>query len=108
MVVCASVASGFTAPAATIGAPRARASTVVASTVEDVGKYCADVLVPERRTTSKVQVGPVPIGSEVPIVLQTMGTTDTRDARLAASEKARARTDGRTDGLDVDPPFRVS
>ncbi|KAJ1624263.1 GcpE protein-domain-containing protein, partial [Pavlovales sp. CCMP2436] len=42
-------------------------------------KYCESVYTPQRRPTRTVWVGKVPVGSEHPIALQTMTTTDTRD-----------------------------
>jgi len=42
-------------------------------------RYCESVYQPKRRPTRTVWAGKVPIGSDHPIALQTMTTTDTRD-----------------------------
>lgn len=42
-------------------------------------KYCESLHKPIRRKTSTVMVGNVAIGSEHPIRIQTMTTTDTKD-----------------------------
>ena len=42
-------------------------------------KYCESIHQTRRRPTSTVEIGNVKVGSEHPIALQTMTTTDTRD-----------------------------
>jgi len=59
-----------------------------------VGRYCADDKAPERRSTSTVKVGQVRIGSSDPIVLQTMGTTDTNDVQASVEQILRCKEAG--------------
>lgn len=59
-----------------------------------VGRYCADDKAPERRATSTVKVGQVRIGSSDPIVLQTMGTTDTNDVQASVEQILRCKEAG--------------
>jgi len=47
--------------------------------MDSVLKYCENLYRTERRKTRTVVAGPVNIGSDHPITLQTMTTTDTRD-----------------------------
>ena len=103
LILVAAGASAFqTAP----GAGRAVAPTLrAAATTEDrganreaaaeaVGQYCASTVVPARRSTSTVMVGPVAIGSEKPIVLQTMGTTNTNDVDDSVAQILRCQEAG--------------
>ena len=48
--------------------------------------YCPDPWRRIRRTTRKVQVGPVTIGGDSPIVVQSMLTSDTRDTEACVKE----------------------
>mmetsp|Transcript_21128 Transcript_21128/g.55135 ORF Transcript_21128/g.55135 Transcript_21128/m.55135 type:complete len:725 (+) Transcript_21128:116-2290(+) len=59
-----------------------------------VGRYCADDKQPQRRATSTVKVGQVRIGSSDPIVLQTMGTTDTNDVQASVEQILRCKEAG--------------
>ena len=59
-----------------------------------VGRYCADDKAPTRRDTSTVKVGQVRIGSSDPIVLQTMGTTDTNDVQASVEQILRCKEAG--------------
>ena len=61
---------------------------------DSVGRYCADDKSPERRSTSTVKVGQVRIGSSDPIVLQTMGTTDTNDVQASVEQILRCKEAG--------------
>jgi len=49
-------------------------------------KYCENVLKTTRRPTRTVNVGPVKIGSEHPIALQTMTTSNTFDVRASVDQ----------------------
>jgi (E)-4-hydroxy-3-methylbut-2-enyl-diphosphate synthase len=49
-------------------------------------QYCESVYTPVRRRTRTVWVGKVPVGSEHPIALQTMTTTDTRDVEASVNQ----------------------
>ena len=44
-------------------------------------KYCESIYTPIRRKTRTVNVGGVNVGSEHPIRVQTMTTTDTKDVQ---------------------------
>ena len=61
---------------------------------DSVGRYCADDKAPTRRDTSTVKVGQVRIGSSDPIVLQTMGTTDTNDVQASVEQILRCKEAG--------------
>uniref|UniRef100_A0A061S1H7 4-hydroxy-3-methylbut-2-en-1-yl diphosphate synthase (ferredoxin), chloroplastic n=1 Tax=Tetraselmis sp. GSL018 TaxID=582737 RepID=A0A061S1H7_9CHLO len=50
------------------------------------GQYCESTFQTMRRPTRTVWVGKVPIGSEHPIVKQTMTTTDTRDVQATVDQ----------------------
>ena len=50
------------------------------------GKYCVSTSGVTRRKTRTVMIGDVPMGSEHPIVLQTMTTTDTRDVEATVAQ----------------------
>ena len=80
VVLCAYGVSALQSVNRGVSAPRAK-TVLSAEDASPVGKYCASESVPERRSTSTVDVGPVKIGSDSRIVLQTMGTTDTNDVR---------------------------
>jgi len=64
------------------------------SALQAIGRYCADDKAPERRATSDVKVGQVTIGSANPIVLQTMGTTDTNDVDASVAQILRCQEAG--------------
>mmetsp|Transcript_14411 Transcript_14411/g.54356 ORF Transcript_14411/g.54356 Transcript_14411/m.54356 type:complete len:368 (-) Transcript_14411:2393-3496(-) len=49
-------------------------------------KYCVDLSRTVRRKTSTVTAGPVKIGSDHPIALQTMTTTDTKDVQASVDQ----------------------
>jgi len=53
---------------------------------EPVLRYCESVYSATRRPTRTVWAGKVPIGSEHPIALQTMTTTDTRDVAASVEQ----------------------
>ena len=57
-------------------------------------KYCVSNERPSRRQTSTVQVGPVPIGSEHPVVKQTMTTTITRDVESSVQQVMKIADQG--------------
>jgi len=59
-----------------------------------IKQYCASDKVPQRRTTATVKVGQVRIGSSDPIVLQTMGTTDTNDVEDSVAQILRCKAAG--------------
>jgi (E)-4-hydroxy-3-methylbut-2-enyl-diphosphate synthase len=44
-------------------------------------KYCESIYTPIRRKTRTVNIGGVTVGSEHPIRVQTMTTTDTKDVQ---------------------------
>jgi len=48
--------------------------------------YCPDPWRRVRRKTRQVQVGPVTIGGDAPIVVQSMLTSDTRDTEACVKE----------------------
>ena len=52
-------------------------------------KYCESIYQSTRRPTRTVWVGKVPVGSEHPIALQTMTTTDTRDVEKTVEQVGR-------------------
>mmetsp|Transcript_39010 Transcript_39010/g.65558 ORF Transcript_39010/g.65558 Transcript_39010/m.65558 type:complete len:741 (-) Transcript_39010:78-2300(-) len=56
--------------------------------------YCEEYNVTKRRPTRTVWVGKVPIGSEHPIALQTMTTTDTRDVKATVEQVKRCADAG--------------
>lgn len=58
------------------------------------GVYCEDYSRVKRRPTRTVDVGPVKIGSEHPICLQTMTTNDTRDVKGTVEEVMRCADAG--------------
>ena len=83
--------------------PKAPRAAPLASTIDRaanrektdaVGRYCADDKQPQRRATSTVKVGQVRIGSSDPIVLQTMGTTDTNDVQASVEQILRCKEAG--------------
>lgn len=57
-------------------------------------RYCESVYTPTRRPTRTVWVGKVPIGSEHPIAIQTMTTTDTRDVEASVEQIIRCADAG--------------
>eukprot|EP00667_Euglena_gracilis_P001938 EG_transcript_1939 len=62
-------------------------STTTTATGEDLYlKYCEAVHESRRRKTHTVMVGKVPVGSEHPIALQTMTTTNTRDVEATVKQ----------------------
>ena len=93
-----SVSSALQAPV--LKTPRAAplASTIDRAAnrekTDAVGRYCADDKAPTRRDTSTVKVGQVRIGSSDPIVLQTMGTTDTNDVQASVEQILRCKEAG--------------
>uniref|UniRef100_A0A7S0WSW2 4-hydroxy-3-methylbut-2-en-1-yl diphosphate synthase (ferredoxin), chloroplastic n=1 Tax=Pyramimonas obovata TaxID=1411642 RepID=A0A7S0WSW2_9CHLO len=56
--------------------------------------YCEQYNKTKRRPTRTIMVGNVPIGSEHPIALQTMTTTDTRDVKATVEEVKRCADAG--------------
>ena len=58
------------------------------------GKYCVNHAETVRRKTRTVNVGNVKIGSEHPIVKQTMTTSDTRDVEATVAEVIRCADAG--------------
>ena len=68
--------------------------TTVSSLTMEVGKYCESRLMPTRRPARTVEVGPVKIGSEHAIALQTMSTTDTRDVDASVAQILRCVDQG--------------
>mmetsp|Transcript_745 Transcript_745/g.2261 ORF Transcript_745/g.2261 Transcript_745/m.2261 type:complete len:737 (+) Transcript_745:186-2396(+) len=58
------------------------------------GKYCESTWQTRRRPTRTVEVGPVRIGSEHKIALQTMTTTDTRDVDATVDQVMRCADAG--------------
>jgi len=85
-------------------AQRGRRSLRVAAAADDKlvlpelviprGLYCEDTMRAKRRTTRTVEVGPVKIGSEHPIALQTMTCSDTRDVKATVEEVMRCADAG--------------
>lgn len=75
-----------------------RSTTTRMSVGEEEGdplsKYCESRLVPARRPCRTVSAGPVSIGSEHPIVCQTMSTTDTRDVEASVDQILRCKEAG--------------
>lgn len=57
-------------------------------------KYCESVHVTRRRPTRTVEIGNVRVGSEHPIALQTMTTTDTRDVSATVEQVKRCADAG--------------
>ena len=55
-------------------------------------RYCPDLYNYQRRETRPVMVGKVQIGGGAPIVVQSMLTSDTRDAEACASGCSPTRT----------------
>lgn len=64
-----------------------RGSAIRMSSLGD--KYCADLYRTTRRKTRTVTAGPVSIGSEHPIALQTMTNTDTKDIQATVDQVMR-------------------
>uniref|UniRef100_A0A0G4GW84 4-hydroxy-3-methylbut-2-en-1-yl diphosphate synthase (ferredoxin), chloroplastic n=1 Tax=Chromera velia CCMP2878 TaxID=1169474 RepID=A0A0G4GW84_9ALVE len=73
------------------GGARRRALTTRESgeAAEKLTKYCEDVRKTKRWPTQTVWVGNVPIGSEHPIALQTMTTSDTKDVQGSIDQVMR-------------------
>ena len=67
------------------------------------GLYCETIYKTQRRPTSTVWVGPVPIGSEHPIARQTMTTTDTKNVD-ATVEQVSCLT---TNSISTSIPFAL-
>lgn len=57
-------------------------------------KYCEDTTRTARRPTSVVNVGDVQIGSDFPVVKQTMTTTSTRDVGASIDQVSRIAAEG--------------
>ena len=57
-------------------------------------RYCESINQTRRRPTSTVEIGPVRVGSEHPIALQTMTTTDTRDVAATVEQVKRCADAG--------------
>ena len=57
-------------------------------------RYCADQYKVTRRKTSTVQIGKVMVGSDHPIALQTMTTTDTMDVAATVDQVMRCADAG--------------
>ncbi|KAL4448645.1 hypothetical protein ABPG75_005864 [Micractinium tetrahymenae] len=57
-------------------------------------KYCESINQTKRRPTRTVEIGPVKVGSEHPIALQTMTTTDTRDVEKTVEQVKRCADAG--------------
>eukprot|EP00775_Hariotina_reticulata_P001011 gene1011-1343_t len=51
-----------------------------------IPKYCEAIHQTRRRPTRTVTIGPVKVGSEHPIALQTMTTTDTRNVQATVDQ----------------------
>jgi (E)-4-hydroxy-3-methylbut-2-enyl-diphosphate synthase len=49
-------------------------------------KYCESVYKPVRRKTRTIHIGDVTVGSEHPIRVQTMTTTDTKDVKATVEQ----------------------
>lgn len=60
---------------------KVRAQSVAVAAPKDVAipKYCESINQTKRRPTRTINIGKVKVGSEHPVALQTMTTTDTRD-----------------------------
>jgi hypothetical protein len=57
-------------------------------------KYCESIHQTKRRPTRTVEIGKVKVGSEHPIALQTMTTTDTRDVEGTVEQVKRCADAG--------------
>jgi len=84
---------------ATVAVPRAQAVSQEyamneAGVLVPTGKYCVNHAETVRRKTRTVTVGDVKIGSEHPIVKQTMTTSDTRDVEKTVAEVIRCADAG--------------
>ncbi|KAK9800350.1 hypothetical protein WJX73_008117 [Symbiochloris irregularis] len=75
--------------AATIDAPSAATSSQ-----KTLPKYCEHIYKTVRRPTRTIMVGKVPIGSEHPVALQTMTTTDTRNIAATVEQVKRCADAG--------------
>jgi len=63
------------------------ATATAPGTAEDMRiKYCESVYESRRRKTHTVMIGDVPVGSDHPIALQTMTTTNTRDVEATVAQ----------------------
>ena len=69
-------------------------NTLVADATELIPGYCDDVTRTVRRKTRTVTIGNVKVGSEHPVVKQTMLTTDTRDVQATIEEAKRCADAG--------------
>ncbi|MDZ4289204.1 MAG: flavodoxin-dependent (E)-4-hydroxy-3-methylbut-2-enyl-diphosphate synthase, partial [Prosthecobacter sp.] len=59
---------------------------MISSADQALQRYCPDLYNYQRRETRPVQVGKVTIGGDAPIVVQSMLTSDTRDAEACVKE----------------------
>mmetsp|Transcript_28850 Transcript_28850/g.54486 ORF Transcript_28850/g.54486 Transcript_28850/m.54486 type:complete len:738 (-) Transcript_28850:170-2383(-) len=69
-------------------------SGIVPELVIPAGVYCEEYSRTKRRPTRTIMVGNVPVGSEHPIALQTMTTTDTRDVKATVDQVMRCADAG--------------
>mmetsp|Transcript_5349 Transcript_5349/g.10479 ORF Transcript_5349/g.10479 Transcript_5349/m.10479 type:complete len:783 (-) Transcript_5349:272-2620(-) len=84
--------AGTTGVTRVLKSPRNLRSLRVGSTadlakqIEGYKKYCESVDKTVRRPTSTVEIGPVKVGSEHPLAVQTMTTTNTFDVRASVDQ----------------------